>query len=265
MNQLSRINNFILGELTVDRINEIKKDVEMVLLPMGATEQHGSHLPISTDSIIASDISMAVAKKISSEFTVLVAPLLPIGKSIEHMSFGGTLTFETETLTRVVKDICKSLVKSGFHKIVFVNGHGGNSLLLQDIIRDIRYETGAFLTIIDWSTGLLSDTLEKAPLEPLDVFHACYLETSLLLYLHQDLVRTDKIRREKPYQYTSDTGYKHLSLGNKSVNFSWLTKDISKNGIIGDPTKASKEDGQRLFNLIVDRICEVLREIKKVK
>ena len=261
---MSRADNFLLGELTADRIKEIKKNVEMVLLPMGSTEQHGSHLPISTDSIIAYEISREVAKRISSEFTVLVAPLIPIGKSIEHMSFGGTITFETETLTRVVKDVCKSLVKDGFQKIVFVNGHGGNTLLLQDIIRDIRYETGAFLAIIDWFTGLLADTLEKANLKPLDVFHACYLETSLLMYLRPELVRTDKIESEKPYQYTADTGYKHLKLDSRTVNFSWLTKDVSRKGVIGDPTKASKEDGQKFFNLIVEQICEVLGEIKKV-
>ncbi len=261
---MNRAEKFLLGELTADQINEIKKNVEMVLLPMGSAEQHGSHLPISTDSIIAYEISREVAKRISSKFTVLVAPLIPIGKSIEHMSFGGTITFETETLTRVVKDVCKSLVKDGFQKIVFVNGHGGNTLLLQDIIRDIRYETGAFLAIIDWFTGLLAETLEKAGLKPLDVFHACYLETSLLMYLRPELVRSDKIESEKPYQYTADTGYKHLKLDSRTVNFSWLTKDISRKGVIGDPTKASKEDGQKFFNLIVEQICEVLIEIKKV-
>ncbi|HMK82125.1 MAG TPA: creatininase family protein [Candidatus Bathyarchaeia archaeon] len=261
---MNRAEKFLLGELTADQINEIKKNVEMVLLPMGSAEQHGSHLPISTDSIIAYEISREVAKRISSKFTVLVAPLIPIGKSIEHMSFGGTITFETETLTRVVKDVCKSLVKDGFQKIVFVNGHGGNTLLLQDIIRDIRYETGAFLAIIDWFTGLLAETLEKAGLKPLDVFHACYLETSLLMYLRPELVRSDKIESEKPYQYTADTGYKHLKLDSRTVNFSWLTKDISRKGVIGDPTKASKEDGQKFFNLIVEQICEVLTEIKKV-
>jgi creatinine amidohydrolase len=261
---LSRTKNFILAELTADQISKIKKNVEIVLLPIGAVEQHGPHLPISTDSIIAYETAKEVARRINSEFSVLVAPLIPIGKSIEHMSLGGTITFETETLTRVVKDVCKSLVKDGFHRIVIVNGHGGNTLLLQDIIRDIRYETGAFLAVIDLFTGLLTDALDPK-LKPLDIFHACYLETSLLMYLHPELVRSDKIRFEKPDQFTAEAGYKHLKLDSKTVNFSWLTRDISRKGVVGDPTKASEKDGRRLFTLMVERICEVLREVKKVK
>jgi creatinine amidohydrolase/Fe(II)-dependent formamide hydrolase-like protein len=85
------------------------------------------------------------------------------------------------------------------------------------------------------------------------------------MYLHPELVRSDKIQLEKPHQFTADAGYKHLKLDSKTVNFSWLTRDISRKGVVGDPTKASKKDGQRLFTLMVERVCEVLREVKKVK
>lgn len=220
-------------------------------------------MPIATDGIIASELSKEVANRIAGEFRVLVAPTIPIGKSIEHMSFGGTMTFETETLIRVMKDVCRSLVANGFKKIVIVNGHGGNTLLLEDIIRDIRYETGAFLAVIDWwFTDLLADILSKKGLKPLDVFHACFLETSLMMHLHPELVRTDKIFAEKPYAFSKETGYEYLTLDSRTVTFSWLTKDVTRKGVIGDPTKASKEDGEKLFNAMVERICQILREIK---
>jgi creatinine amidohydrolase len=100
-------------------------------------------------------------------------------------------------------------------------------------------------------------------LEEHDIFHACALETSFMMVLRPDLVNLDKLEKEIPPKFTEETGYRRLRLGKKGVEFSWLIDDVSKSGVIGDPTKASAEIGRTVLQALVDNICDVLREIRK--
>jgi creatinine amidohydrolase len=133
-------------------------------------------------------------------------------------------------------------------------------------LREIREETGAFVTSIYlYSETFLKESLERFKLEELDIFHACTLETSFMLALKPELVHMEKASKEKPLKFTEESGYKHLKLtGSKGIEFSWLIDDVSNSGVIGDPTKASAELGQEVLQSLVEKICEVLREIKKV-
>lgn len=256
-----------MSEMTIEEIKEVLEKTDMVMVPFGSTEQHSRHLPLGTDSIITYEITKRVAEKINKEFPVLVAPLISIGKSIEHMSFSGTITFQRETLAKIVLDISRSLIKHGLKKITLINGHGGNTRLLGDLLKDIRYETGAFVSLIDsWSTALLHDVLKKiTDIEKCEVFHAGLLETSFMMLLRPDLVHEDKIQKGLPHRFTEETGFKyHRLIGNKLSGFSWLTKDVTKSGIIGDPTKATREIGKVVMDFAVDEICDILRETKSL-
>jgi len=254
------------GELSSEEVDRISSQEAIVVIPIGSIEQHGHHLPLATDSIISQEVTRLVAEIINNEFPVLVFPQIPFGKSTEHASRPGTISLETEILTNLLRSICKNLVKTGFKKIVFINGHGGNTNLLNTILREIREETGAFVTSIYlYSETFLKEALDRFKLEELDVFHACTLETSFMMALKPELVHMDKASKEKPHKFTEESGYKYLKLaGSKGIEFSWLIDDVSDSGVIGDPTKASVELGQEVLESLVEKICEVLREIKKV-
>jgi len=259
--------SLFLGELTSEDVERISSRTEMVLVPVGSFEQHGRHLPLAADSIIAFEVTKIVAERLSPKISVLVAPLVPLGKSTEHVSKAGTISLEGNVLADLLRSICKSLARDGFKKIVFVNGHGGNTNLLAAILREIREETGAFVAAIYlYSEELLKDALSRfKELGELDIFHACALETSFMMTLRPELVHLEKASKETPSKFTQQAGYNWLLLTKKrGVEFSWLIDDLSKTGVIGDPTKATPEIGRIVLESLVSKICEVLREIKKV-
>jgi creatinine amidohydrolase/Fe(II)-dependent formamide hydrolase-like protein len=254
------------GELTSEEADKISSQNSLILIPIGSIEQHGQHLPLATDSIISQEVTRLVAERINHEFPVLIFPQILFGKSTEHTSKPGTISLETEVLVNLLRNICRNLAKNGFKKIVFINGHGGNSNLLNTMLREIREETGAFVaSIYLYSEKLLKEALDRFKLEELDVFHACTLETSFMMVIKPELVHMEKASKEKPHKFTEESSYKYLKLtGSKGIEFSWLIDDISESGVIGDPTKATQEIGKEVLKVLIEKICEVLREIKRV-
>lgn len=257
----------LLEEMNASEIKEALKKCDTVLVPIGTVEQHGCHLPIFTDNYAALEVSRRAAEKISNEFTILVAPLIPFGKSTESKDLVGTISLEPLTLFYLVRDVCASLARTGFKKLVFVNSHGGHIQLLGSVIADIARETGTFIAIFDWwQTDLHSELKTKIQeSDEAGIFHACEVETSQMLLLRPDLVAKDKISEYYPSKFTKGTGYKHLLIErpHNLFAFTWNFEEMSKSGAVGDPTKASKEKGEAIFRLLTDALCDVLREIKE--
>ncbi|MEM4250756.1 MAG: creatininase family protein [Candidatus Bathyarchaeia archaeon] len=256
--------SLFLDELTSEDVKDASSQVEIVLVPVGSFEQHGRHLPLATDSIIVHEVTRIVAERINLEFPVLIAPLIPLGKSTEHASRAGTISLDGDVLGELLLSVCRSLVRDGFKKIVFINGHGGNVSLLTSMLREIREETGAFTaSIYLYSEDLLGDSVSS--FKELDMFHACVLETSFMMVLRPELVHLEKASKDIPQKFTQQYGYKHLLLSRKGgIEFSWLIDDLSRSGVVGDPTKATPETGRAVLESLIEKICEVLREVKKV-
>lgn len=244
------------------------KKSNIILIPVGATEQHGPHLPLFTDSIIAYEVAKRAADKISSEFPVVVAPLIPFGKSTENIDLVGTISLRVGTFINLIRDICTSLTRHGFKKLVIVNGHGGNTQLLSSITMDIAKKTGCLVVVFDWwQTDLLDDVKSKIQeSKEAGIFHAGEMETSIMMYLRPNTVVKDKLQESYPSKFTKDTGFRYLLIENPHYisGFSWFFKDISNSGTVGDPTKSSEEKGKIFINKMVDRLCEVLREVRTV-
>jgi creatinine amidohydrolase len=190
------------------------------------------------------EVAKIVAERINLEFPVLIAPLVPLGKSTEHVSRAGTISLDGDVLEKVLRSVCRSLVRDGFKKIIFINGHGGNISLLASMLREIREETGAFTaSIYLYSEDLLGDSVSK--FKEMDMFHACVLETSFMMVLRPELVRLDKASKDIPHKFTQQSGYRHLLLsGKRGIEFSWLIDDLSQSGVVGDPTKATTETAE---------------------
>jgi creatinine amidohydrolase len=162
----------------------------LVVLPVGATEQHGPHLPVGTDSLTIEYLARAAATVAAAQIPVLVAPTLPFGSSHHHLPFGGTMSLGTETYYRVLYDLVESLLTSGFRQIFLLNGHGGNSELMQLVVRDLALKHPSRLAAASyWTVAWEALVEEEAHVPGRLPGHAGAFETSQVMALRPDLVK----------------------------------------------------------------------------
>ena len=243
-----------MGELTWPEARERLKEVDMVLLPVGAIEQHGPHLPLDTDAFDAEYLAQQVAAA-CSEPRPLVLPLISYGVSYHHDDFTGTMSITNETLSRLVYEIGMSAARNGFNKIVIINGHGGNVPSLNFAAQMINRDAHIFVCV---DTGETSDpdVLDLAE-TPNDV-HAGEIETSVSLAIRPHLVKLDRAKKYVP-KFSS----RYLNFSSKrSVEWYARTAKISRNGVLGDPSKASKEKGQKMWAIMVKNLVELVEDLK---
>lgn len=242
-----------LAKLSWTEIQALKKDLGVVLLPIGATEQHGPHLPIMTDTRQLDGVLAAALARLPKEVFAWVLPTLPFGKSNEHLQFPGTLSLSAETLRSVLQDIARSVRRAGFKRLAFINGHGGNVAVLDAAARDIRLETGLMCFCIQ-PAYWLQPPFEMSDQEARYGIHAGELETSLMLALEPGLVNLQAAVKH----YPDLEGIVQLT-GSASV--AWLSHDVSETGVFGDATRASQEKGQMLLAHASERLAKVIAEM----
>lgn len=249
--------------LTRDEIAAIDKDSAIVFLPTAATEQHGPHLPVGTDAIILSTlIDHFIATQQFDEGSLIFAPLLNVGKSNEHMGFAGTITYGTQTYYAVLHDIAGAIAKSGFKKLVLFNSHGGNTDMLNMISRDLRIDFGMDVFVFDWwFTSFWEKGLEGLKQSgKYGVFHACELETSLMLHAAPETVHMELAVDEDPVEALRDNDFVTLF---GPYNAGWKTSDVTESGVIGAPTYATAEKGKRLFDYAVKELKDIISAFAK--
>lgn len=247
--------------LTRDEIAALDKDKSIVLLPTSATEQHGAHLPVGTDAIILSTLVDKMVEECEFDAGNLIfAPQLNVGKSNEHMGFAGTITFGTQTYYSLLHDIAAAISASGFKKLVLFNSHGGNTDMLNMISRDLRIDLGLDVFVFDWwFTPFWNEGLEGLQQSgKYGVFHACELETSLMLAARPETVHMELAVDEEPADCFK--GEKYVTVFGP-VNAGWKTKDVTKSGVIGAPTYATAEKGHKLFDYACRKLLDIVNEI----
>lgn len=249
-------------DIISDELCSMDKERTVVLLPIAAVEQHGSHLPVGTDSIILEALLEKLAReKEFEEGNVCIAPQLFVGKSNEHMGFCGTLTLTAKTLYAVIDEIVDSITKSGFKKIILTNSHGGNTDLLNLLARDLRIKYQTAVYVFDWwFTNFWADILkeEKQSKSIFGVFHACELETSLMLYIAPEKVNKSRMIDETPDELFE--AEKYISLFGP-VTIGWKTGDVTKSGVIGTPSLATAEKGEKFMNYAADKLAAIIAEV----
>jgi creatinine amidohydrolase/Fe(II)-dependent formamide hydrolase-like protein len=247
--------SYYLGELTWVDVAKFLKSHKTVVVPVGSCEQHGPHLPLDTDAYDAFWLSLKAAEKAQC---ALVAPPIYYGVSLHHMDFPGTVTLNPQTLEQVSYEISMCLVKHGFKRILFENGHGGNTPALEAAAQRIKAETDAFVAID--TVSLIPDFIEKFIETPYDA-HAGEFETSTSLANRENSVIKERIA--KPQINLPKSKYTKIGLKETGPKVSWAfrTKEISSTGVIGDPTKASKAKGEKAWKLAIERLAELLKEL----
>lgn len=244
-----------LQKISTLTATELPLGSRIAVLPIGSNEQHGPHLPTGTDSIIVESVVRGVGKRYSAQDPFIFLPLMPYGKSPEHMDFAGTISFKAATLMAVLDDIVSSLHTHGVRKIVFLNSHGGNNHLLGALAFDFRYSYQISTYCLNfWSHDFFTDNEinEIVPGLAYPEVHAASTETSLLLYLCPELVGPI------PKDWNPKAEFPIISTG-------WATIDLSHNGIIGDPRQSSAERGKRLYELLVEKTIDKLNAINQLK
>ena len=257
MSRIADYRSRFLPYLTTEQVGELPKERGVLVLPIASIEQHGPHLPIYTDSLIVEEVLSRTLPLLPDDFPLWVLPLLPYGKSNEHARFPGTITLTSETLIQVLKDIGGSVARSGFRRFVILNGHGGNTEIIDFVIRDIREQTGllVFALHLYLRVAVPSDGLTEA--ERVYGIHAGDVETSILLRCRPDLVKQELAPSSLPTHL--QTGRHPPFMG--PLTFAWLTEDIVQSGVMGDATVADSAKGERFLDDAATQTAELLREI----
>ena len=238
-------------ELRSPELGELDHDACLVVWPVAALEQHGPHLSVGTDGIVLEAIVERVRERLGAEFAAVFLPLMPFGKSPEHLRFPGTVSLRASTLLAISEDLVASLAGQGFTRLVVLNGHGGNTALLQSVAFDLRSRYGVRAFSIDlWASDFFDEAISEIfPVLDEPEVHAASVETSLMLYLCPE-----RVGEIPPASAACDLG---------PVPCGWAAEDLCDTGVIGDPTLATAEAGERLLDYAVARVCRLLGEIRE--
>jgi creatinine amidohydrolase len=239
--------------LTWKQVDALPRESTLLVLPTAAIEQHGLHLPLATDTLINYLLLGKALAQLPSELSIYALPAVCYGKSNEHVGFPGTLSVSAQTFLAVVRDLGASIVASGFKKVVLYNTHGGNTSLVDVLARDLRAEFGLRTFSLFGSPGAEFEGVSKQ--ERAYGFHAGEIETAFLLHAAPELVH--------PKEYTANyiarvDAPELLKPEGSAANFAWLTRDIAPSGVMGDPSGATAENGERWSNEAAERIAEIL-------
>lgn len=241
------------NKLTWPEMNDAIEMQKVVLLPTGATEQHGPHLPLDVDLFLAQSICLELARRAPDK--VLVLPPVPFGLNLHHIDFPGTIHIQPDHFINFCLDVTKSVAYHGFQRIAIVNGHGSNGPMVDLVARRTVLETPALCCAFTYIAMGWSEVL---PLLTSRVHaHADEYETSLYLHLAKERVRFDRAVAG------DDRGGEHMtSDSTKTVRFNDFWGRWTQTGVHGDPTQATAEKGQRILEIVMAHMLAWLEEYR---
>lgn len=256
-------------ELTRKEMEAVDKKNTVVLFPLGAIEQHGSQAPLGTDTIIAEAMRGYIKEeleKVDPDYEMLMLPPMPVGFSVEHLDFCGSLSFKADTYYHLLYDICSSLAYHGFKKIAFLLCHGGNKPVVDSLARQLRRDLNIYPFVLN--NGAFSHPDVKATITPGNErdFHGAEMETSMVMAIKPDTVKLEY----------SEAGYLGEYDGKKAVKFSgsksipWMGRDFvtaegKPIGILGDPAGATAEKGEIILRTTAKTLVPAFLEIRDWK
>jgi creatinine amidohydrolase len=237
----------------------------VAVLPVGATEQHGPHLPLAVDQALVDGIVAAALPRLPSESQVLVLPTQAVGYSPEHAQFPGTLTLPVETVIATWVALGECVARAGVRKLLLFNSHGGQVSLLDIVARELRMRCGLIVYSCSWwnlPLGEQVNGLFSADEHRFGV-HAGEIETSLMLALHPERVR---MPRAKNFGSTSrERAAQYPILGNgRSAKLAWAMQDYNAEGAAGNAAGATAEKGQALLQAAGQQLALLLQEIARL-
>src|SRR5450432_2331237 len=233
----------------------------IAVLPLAATEQHGPHLPVGTDVMIAQAHLARVRELLPGNIPATFLPVQPVGISTEHIGYPGTLTLPTEVALQGWMALGESVARAGIRKLVMVTSHGGNSAAMSLVAQDLRAQYGLLAVTTGWSRFGAPQGLFSAE-ELRHGIHGGAVETSIMLARYPEAVRGDGISDFRSSGLAMEKDYRWLS-ANRPAPFAWQVQDLHASGAVGDATQASAEKGERLLDHSARAFCELLADVDK--
>lgn len=257
------------SELTRLEMEQINKEETIVLIPLGALEQHGNQAPLGTDDIIAQAMTEYLTRALEAEdpdFPMLIFPVIPVGLSTEHKNFCGSITLKPDTYYHLLYDICASLAHHGFKKLALLICHGGNAPIAQVLSRELRSELGISPFLL--TSGAFGHPDVKATVSEGNIwdFHGGEMETSMVMAVDPSLVKLETSEAGIPATFKDNQAlqpYGPVSIG--WVSEDWKTEDGRPIGIGGNPSGATAEKGRIILKTSADALVPGLLEIRKWK
>ncbi|HBT46821.1 MAG TPA: creatinine amidohydrolase [Peptococcaceae bacterium] len=250
------------------------KETDVVLVPVGSCEKHGAHVPLGTDSFTTISVTERAARLANVPYT----PLLPFGYSPHHMGEVGegcgTVTLAAETFRRVLYDIARSLIYHGANKIVYVSHHGSNTKPIDELLRKIRYQTGAFVawykTPTERECEVVKGILEGPP-EETPGWHAGEMETAQVMAYDESLVDMSRAVRDTAHaprwmgpEFSKIDGTATVKFrGSENIIVPMEHHEYSDHATIGNPFRGTKEKGLKLFEKEAEHLAAFINEVKK--
>ncbi len=233
----------------------------VAILPIGAVEQHGPHLPVKVDAAINAGIIERAVARMSPQTPALVLPAMPVGKSNEHLAYPGTLTLSYETLARLWYEIGESVMRAGCRRIILFNSHGGQPQVMEIVCRELRVKLSMFAVSASWFKLVKSSDLFEAKEREFGI-HGGESETSVMLHLYPDLVNMDLAENFAPRSIDIANEYDFLT-PEGAVGFGWQTQDLQQAGACGDASKADAARGAVAVERAVDGLLNLISEVSR--
>ncbi|WP_428522417.1 creatininase family protein [Roseibium sp.] len=247
-------------EMTTEDFESAGTEDWIAVLPVAAIEQHGPHLPLSTDTALAEGQIQRVIELAPNELPMTFLPVQTIGKSDEHVDYSGTLTLSWDTITKCWIEIGESVARAGIRKLVIINSHGGNVPVIDIVSRELRIKHNMFVLGTNWlrfgqPEGLFPED------ELIYGIHGGDIETSLMLALRPDLVRMDLAQDFASEQQKFLKEFKHLR-GHGKAQFGWKAQDLNPDGTLGNASAATAEKGHKSLDHAAKAFIELVEDVQ---
>lgn len=249
-------------QMTTEEAGRLPADT-VTVLPFASIEQHGPHLPLNTDLLIAQAIVDVALARLPASIPALALPVLPIGHSPEHGGFPGTLSAAPETLLALGRDVAASLHRSGIRRMVLFNAHGGNPPVLELLAVELRTRLGMLVALPAlWGADGLPAGL-VAPEEAAYGIHGGAIETALILHLRPELVRTARAGSFPSAAAALDRAHRQLRVHGRNA-LGWATQDLNPTGAVGDAGQADAGLGKRILEHAAGALATLVEELHRL-
>jgi creatinine amidohydrolase len=246
-------------DLTSRDFRELDMGRIVAVLPVGAVEQHGPHLPVRVDAAIGEGIVSRAIELMSSDTPALILPSMPVGKSEEHTRYPGTLSLAADTVSRLWFEIAESVFRCGGRRILFLNSHGGQVQVMEIVCRQLRVKLGMLavgatcLRMFDKRDLFSASELKHG-------IHGGEVETSAMLHLHPDLVEMEQARDFVPFSVELEASGKMLT-PEGAIGFGWQVEDLNPAGALGNSAAADAKRGRELIERGAAALITLIHEI----
>lgn len=214
------------------------------LLPLGAIEQHGPHLPLATDQLITEGLAHQAIKQCASQSAVWLLPTVPVGQGLEHAAYAGTLSLSAATFEALLYELGANAARAGLRRLVLFSGHGGNNAAMDNAALRLRHDHNMLVVKACYFDFPMPATPTLPAREWREGLHGGALETALMLHFNPEVVNWEAAEHWSSIAHRELSDNAYLGVEQSAARFAWLAGDLNRAGVVGDARLASAAMGE---------------------